>query len=640
MPKKMNKREALLNQTHTRAMGVSVSRSGDTDTLEFVFVSDDNGGTRFDWGSGEYYTEELDVNGANVERLNTFFKDHWRNVDSAVGKVHDVRVDNGQLVGKVTFGSDEDSQRVFSKYNEGILTDVSIGYEIRDYKVSVSAENERDVVTVSDFDIFEVSAVGIGFDSGAKKRSEDNFIEDRIMTEDQLQRLAELEAMSKRTKKELEELKDLEAKRDAEKKEKDDTEKRDLKAQISEMKREKEVNAIALSHGERGAKLLAGNATATPEEFRALLLDEIAKDQPNQTIMQDDNTRGKMIDAIVDGLALRVGAGALKNPHADSHLYRGASLSTIANLLLPESDRSFDANIVAERALVSGQFPLLLLSVGNRVLEAEFEAQSQTYKAWVKEVDVPDFRSNIDIVTGRGGRLDKTLENGDLKELGISESAESWALESFGNKFVLTRQMIINDDLGAFTNLIAEFGAMAMTTANGIVYDILSSKGSYSNYKMADGSAIFNTTTHKNKASVALSPASLSAGRLAMSKHKSIDGKTALNIKPKYLIVGAGLEQTAREILGATNKIDPDANTGEINVHQNSLELVVDYELNDTEWYLSAERRTIKVGYLAGTNRQPSVKMNDSTLVRTTFEGLFDLGVVAEDYRGLYQGNQ
>ena len=637
MPKKFNKREALKNKSHTRAMGVAVTRDETGDTLNFVFVSDDNGGTRFDWGSGEYYTEELDVNGANVERLNTFFKDHYRSVDSAIGKVHDVSVEDGQLVGKVTFGSDEDSQRVFSKYNEGILTDVSIGYEIRDYLVSVGAENERDVVTVSDFDIFEVSAVGIGFDSNAKKRSEDNFNEDKIMTEQQLQRLAELEAMSKRTKKELEELKALEAKRDEDV---EDAEKRELKATIAEMKREKEVQAIASSHGERGARVVEANPKATPDAIRALILDEIAKEQPETVVMQDDNTRGKMVDAIVDALAMRVGSAPLKDPHADAGLYRGATLSTIANLLLPESERSFDANLVAERSLVSGQFPLLLLSVGNRVLEAEFEAQSETYKAWVKEVDVPDFRSNTDIVTGRGGRLDKTLENGDLKELGQAEASESWALESFGNKFVLTRQMIINDDLGAFTNLIAEFGSMAMTTANGIVYDVIRSDGDYANYKMSDGKAIFEVTTHKNKASDPLTGTALSAGRLAMSKHKSIDGKTPLRIKPKYLIVGAGLEETAREILGATNKISPDANTGEINVHQNSLELVVDYELNDTEWYLMAERRTVKVGYLAGTNRQPSVKMNDSTLVRTTFEGLFDLGVVAEDYRGMYQGNQ
>lgn len=640
MPKKINKREALKGATQTREARATITRNEDDNTLSFVFVSDDNSGVRFDWGSGEYYNEILDVNGANMDRLNTFFKDHYRSVDSAIGKITNKRVDNGQVVGDVTFSSDGDSQVVRSKYSEGILTDVSIGYEIRDYKVEQGAENERDNVTVTDFEIFEVSAVGIGFDSGAKKRSEENLDGSSEMNDEQKQRLAQLEAMSERTKQELSEMNKLIAQRDADA-ENERAEREKLMAENKELKRVAECTAIAGKYGEIGADALRSNEKATPDQLRAIILDRMAERDTGgkETKVDSTTARSAMVSAMVDGLALRVGA-KIDSPHADAEKYRHAPLAQIANLLLPESERSFDANVVAERSMVTGDFPILLLSVGNRVLESEFQAQSSTYQAWIKQVDVPDFRINTDIVTGRGGRLDKTLENGDLKELSRSESAESWKLESFGNKFVLTREMLINDDLGAFTNTIGEFSAMSVTTANGIAYDVLTGKNDYSDYKMADGTAVFSITAHKNKASTPLSPSALTAGRLAMSKHKGIDGVTPLDIKPKFLVVGAGLEQTAREILGATNKIDPDANTGEINVHHNSLTLVVDYELNDTEWYLMAERRTIKMGYLAGTGRKPVVKMNDSTLIRTTFEGVFDLGVVVEDYRGLYQGNQ
>lgn len=644
MPNKMNKREALKGQTQTRGVSVSVSQNEDDNTLSFVFVSDDNSGKRYDWGSGEYYDEVLDVNGANTERLNTFFKDHYRSVDSAVGKISNPRVENNQLIGDVTFGSDDDSQRVHSKYAEGILTDVSIGYEIRDYKVEKGAENERDIVTVTDFDIFEVSAVGIGFDSGAKKRSGDKFGSPQ-MDKEQLERLAQLEAMSKRNKEEIAELAKLSKIKDADERAKFDVDKKQLADDKIELQRAKEVAVIASDFGERGAKILSENENISVNDFRAKLLANFAGESKlsgqgsvGEQRTDEASSRSKLIDDLVDGLALRVGA-KIENPSEGAKNYRHASLTDIGNLLLPESERSFDKAKVAERSLVTGDFPMLLQSVGARVLVSEFEAQVGTYKAWMKEVDVTDFRTMTDVTSKLGGgRLSKTLENGDLKELGGAEAGESWKIETFGNKFVLTREMLINDDLGAFTELIATFGEMASTTANGIAYDILQSKGDYANYKLADNSGLY-VGSRNNSATDALSSTALSAGRLAMSKHKSIDGKTPLRIMPKFLIVPPALEVTAQEILGATQKLGAD-NIAVPNVNQNKYVLVVDPEIeSDTAWYLLAEKRTFKMGFLAGTNRQPVLKRNESTLVRTVFEGVFDIGVTAEDYKGLYRGN-
>ena len=637
------KREALRNQTQTRASSISVSRVDDeanTNTLSFVFVSNDNAGKRFDWGSGEFYDEVLDISGANSERLNTFFKDHMRSVDSAVGKVSNVRTEDGQLLGDVTFGTDEDSQRVYSKYAEGILTDVSIGYEIRDYKVEQGAENERDKVTVTDFEIFEVSAVGIGFDSGAKKRDKINDNGSSTMKKELLERLEALEGMAQRNAEEKKEMLDLQAKRDADLTIEANAEMARVKAENLNLKRQADIGAICVTHNVEATLRAKWNddSAMTVDAVRIAILATKIEDPAPQHKLDAVNKRSDMIDAMVDGLALRVGA-TIEKPHADAEKYRYATLISIGNALLPENERSFAPSEVAQRSLVSGDFPLLLQSVGARVLTSEFASQTATYKSWMKEIDVPDFRVMTDLTSSiGGGRLSKTLENGDLKELSGTEKAEYWKIESFGNKFVLTREMLINDDLGNFTNLIATFGRMAMTTANGIAYDILQGKGDYSDYKMADGSGIF-IIARNNSATDALSSTALSAGRLAMSKHLSQDGKTPLQIIPKYLVVGAGLEVQATEILTALNKLGAD-NTGVQNVNKGLYELVVDHEItSDTAWYLLADSRTFKMGFLAGTNRSPVTKLNDSSLARTEFEGVFDMGVMVEDYKGLYRGN-
>jgi len=80
------------------------------------------------------------------------------------------------------------------------------------------------------------------------------------------------------------------------------------------------------------------------------------------------------------------------------------------------------------------------------------------------------------------------------------------------------------------------------------------------------------------------------------------------------------------------------SNSGVVNPVQNSVQVIIDAELEGDEWYLLADRRTIKAGYLAGTGRVPILKMVDNTLSRTEYEGVFDFTVSPADYRGMQKG--
>jgi hypothetical protein len=130
-------------------------------------VSNDNAGMRYDWWEDEIYEEKLDPKGGKFDRLNTFFKDHEKRTDNAIGRVVNKRLDNGQIKADVIFGSDEDATKIFNKYVEGILTDVSIGYSINEVQTTKRKDEPTEVLVV-DFDIRELSAVWAGFDSKAK----------------------------------------------------------------------------------------------------------------------------------------------------------------------------------------------------------------------------------------------------------------------------------------------------------------------------------------------------------------------------------------------------------------------------------------------------------------------------------------
>lgn len=196
---KNKKREALANRLneigtiHNRAKAQTDLIDEENRTVPFILVSNNNGGLRYDWWKDEIYEERLDVNGATFDNLNTFFKDHEMRVDNAIGKVINPRVEDNQIKADVRFGTDEDSEKIFNKYRDGILTDVSIGYSIQDFTTE-ERKNDNTLVTVTRFDIHELSAVWKGFDRNAKvgrnlEKEETPNVENLRLSEQQLRKL-------------------------------------------------------------------------------------------------------------------------------------------------------------------------------------------------------------------------------------------------------------------------------------------------------------------------------------------------------------------------------------------------------------------------------------------------------------------
>lgn len=629
MPPKMQKRNALHGVERTRKASVTTQQqSENSESLTFVMVSDQNDGMRYSWDFG-YYIERLDINGANMEKLNTFFKNHNRDVDAAIGRVENKRVDGTSLLGDVVF--DESGMDVKRKYENGTLTDVSIGYKINAYKVE-EREGEPDIITVTDFDITELSAVGIGFDQGAKhtgRESENNNQGDIEMLKELMDRLAKLEKVSERSAEQNREMEDLRVKIEKER----DAETEKLRAAKVEAERKAEILTIAREYNPSDELRAKFEEKGTPEAFTKAILDERASKQDNiGTVVTKSNTRQAMFDGMRDAMVLRAGIN-LSDPVAEAQRYMGMNLLAMARSIT--GYEGYNTNELVERAMTTADFPLLLVSAGNRVLQTAFDEEMATYDLWTTQVERSDFKTNSDISLGAGGRLEKMTESGEFKEAKLSESAESWKLESYGKKFVLTRQMIINDDLGAFNNLLQEFGRMAKRTANGLVYDMLQKVGEFANYKMADGKAIFEATTHKNLVTgAALSETSLETAVTAMRRQKDSEGN-ALNITPKFLIVAPEQEVAAKKLIASISSTVDNKNSGVVNPFMNAMTVIVDSELVSGAWYLAGNRRTIKVGYLAGTGRKPVVKVNSQSLARTEFEGVFDIGVVADDFRAL-----
>jgi hypothetical protein len=597
-----------------RELPVQIRGEPKDNTIEVVLVSNNNGGRRFDWESGDYYIEELDPKGADTSRGLSFFKDHIASVDNAVGRVDNIRVENDELISDIHFGSDEDSQRVLQKYRDGILTDVSIRYTQDEY-TEQEIENGYNIRTITKYTLFEVSAVGIGFDAGAKKREAE-------MTKEELEKLNKENAEKQRK------LDDATDNLSATEQRALDAEKEvdDVKVQLREANR---VNEIDTLQRELGAD----------NEFVAKYREDKSQDASTMAIDYAKSLADKSISLRVgnaeapediqrqaeDAIFQRMGGKV----DTDS-IFARATIMDIAKELTGVSDRE-DA---LQRSITTSTLPKLLGGAGNRLLVQEFNEAPITYQQWTDATDRNDFNVYEDVTFQAGGILDKISEGGEIPSAKVSEQSESVKIENFGKKYQITLQAMRNDQLGAFSKLLQTFGRSSALTAEVLMYQLLTKTGAYANYKMADGKPIFHND-HKNLLDLALDSASLTTAKQKMRDQVLKDGTNAYII-PKFLVVGTALEATAK-VLTHSSSVGG-SNSGEFNVHQSAFTVIVSPELGATEWYITADNRTLGANYLAGTGRKPMIQVDNTSLLGITYEGIFQFGANAIDYRGMVKG--
>lgn len=600
--------------------------------IPFILISKENEGERVDWWSGEKYIEKLDVNGAKWERLTTLFKDHDRSVDSAIGRVENIRIEDGELKADVVFGSTPDAVSVFEKYRDGILTDVSIGYRVDAVTIEERA-GEPDTVTVTDFEIRELSAVGIGFDKGATIGRN---LEGGDMTPEQIERLRELEALKERTEdqeKELAKLKALAAEEKAKT--------RKLEEENRELKRKAEIQEIAVANGvdSETVERFLSDKSKNREDFLRYLLDERAAQQPRVYPGREaDKSRNEMMRAMSDGLLLRLGFES-KNVHEDADMFRALSVQNMVRKIAGLPLEASESDLV--RAMTTSDFPKILANVQNKVIQDSFESAPVTFRLWTTAVDFKDFKPRTEVRKGSfGASFKKVQELGHTTYKEKGETGLTWKIQSYGARFAFSRELLINDDLGMFVDDLRDMVEQVAVFQNRQVYNLLEGTGEFANYVMEDGKPIFDAA-HNNYDATGAAPSvdTLAAARTKMMRQKDFDGRQ-LRVVPKFLIVPPELEVAAYQLLNSTAA--PGAqNSGTVNPVKGLYSAVTDMELTDAKaWYLAAAKKTIKVGYLQGTNRRPIVEeVNRSNISGIEYELVFDFGVVAEDFRGLYKNN-
>ncbi len=384
---------------------------------------------------------------------------------------------------------------------------------------------------------------------------------------------------------------------------------------------------------------------ATIEQARAAAFEAMtARDVPLRTetsrievgtSFDDPATRAAWM-----GEAVYARAVVGHTPSDQARQYAGLSLAEMAREILrlrsvPTTGLSPMA--VVTRALhTTSDFSIVLGNTVDRVLRAEYEAAPAGLRQLARQTTARDFRTKTLVQLGPIGRLQKVNEHGEYTATTLNEAKEAYALATYGTIIGITRKIIVNDDLGAFTDLSRKAARAARETENALLIDLLTSN-SGAGPVMDDTNNLFDATTHGNAAAIGAAPdeTTLSAARLAMRKQTDLAGDR-ISVTPRYVLSPPDLETGVEKLLTA---ITPQE-TAKVNPFS-SLTLVVESRLTDAEaWYVVADPMAfdgLEYAYLEGEQGPQTESRNGFEVDGVEVKVRLDFGAGFVDWRGWYR---
>lgn len=587
---------------------------------------------------GRWFGDEIlchDEECINLERFNnglgTVLFNHDR--DAVVGHIDKVWLEDNRGKALVRFDTDEQSETIFQKVQSGTLQGVSVGYAINRYEVledkdtkSTNGRFNGPAYVVTDWEPLEISIVSVPADPtvGVGRSAEE--IHTSIDTQEDNTRMDQEKNL------EVQEVKSAPVETGL-------TQADLQKAMEQERKRTSEITAMFRDFDVEGADeaIVLGKSV---EEAREMVMDQLRARNKGVSVTMGEAECDKFRAAAQDAVLMAAGIPVADAAPGAQEL-RGYSMVEMARESLRRESGStvnFGDNMELARAAINSTstFPAIMSNLANKSVMVGFNEAETTYQIWAGKGSNRDFKEAARVALSEAGTLELVPEGGQFKQDSFGEASARTKVATYGKLFSLTRQAIINDDLGLFSKIATKYGSAAKRLVNKMVYAQLTG-----NVKMQDNVALFDAK-HGNVAGTgeALSVKAIAKAITAMRRQKGITGEATLNITPKYLVVPPELEMTAYQIVNSTAAVDG-VNSGVANPYKGRFIVVADAELTYPDaWYLVADATqhdTIEVTYLNGVETPRLETRQGFDVDGIEYKVAFDCGVSALDFRGLYK---
>lgn len=563
-----------------------------------------------------------------------------------LGQVTEYRFEKRQLVVRIRFAEGERGQAALDLVKSGMLSKVSVGYRIHEYE-EADARDGSAIQTATLWEPYEVSLVSVPADHNASIRGKNNMAK----AVKRVRRPVEADPVH-----DSQSVREVETDED----EIDNIDEIETRSAPRRSTFERRLDALM------GEAIRAGlpvreveeelDGVRSIERARAIVFDMLAERQNQTRTVANhgaDNARQRgdgSDERIVDALAVRMGAkpADMENP------LRNVSLVQIGRQAMENagiSTRSLDDVAIAEfmvgrrspnfatdgtRAMhTTSDFPLLLQSAGNRALLDRYGFLASPLKGLSTKRNARDFRTQTFIRPGEAPKLLKVSEAGEITSGTMEEDARGLKLDTYARKFAISRQAIINDDLGAFSDFIMAFAQSAAETEGDLFFALLSANA-YGGTTLSDGKNLSHAD-HGNKAAAGgeIDESTVSEARKAMRLQKNVNGTGTAGVVPAVLLVGPARETEAEKFVTTINA----TTTGDANPFAGKLQVEVENRYSGNGWWLFADpqqRPALMHGYLTGSEG-PIVETKDGwDVLGTEFRCILDFGCGVMDYRAAY----
>ena len=578
--------------------------------------------TRFDWFDGDSFDETLSTDPKHVrlDRLQAggpVLLDHEARTQSLAGSVvpGSVRFENGTGIARVRLADTPDIANVVGKIRDGHLRTVSVGYLVHAVEHTPGKKGERDRMHVIDWEPIEISLVPVPADAGASVRKRNSPMP-KVNTENR------------------------------DDPHDDDRQQRRGASRRGSVTEERIIRACSRAQLDRAfeRRLIEGHEEnpMTEDDLFDAIAGEVGKRRNSAPINSNLDSHGysgrKQRDLFADVLAARLSG---KPVEGEAATYAGASVVDMARSLLEERGehvRWARASTVIDRICRAGQhttddFAYLLKSAGHRYLIDAFSSVPSPLKRIARKRDFPDFRKRYAIQAEGPSSLRLVRENGEFKRVSVNTGQNGAQLSTYGEIFAISRQALVNDDLGVFQQMALMWARAHAETESSYLSAMINGSGAILE---EDGKTLYHAD-HGNLAAAgsAISVPSISAARLAMRNMKNRDGVTPANITPKFLVVGPAKETEADQLVAMTTPAAVDA----VNPFGGKLEVVVDPHITDNSWRLFASpdaHPVIEYGNLEGEDGLFTDTRTGFDVDGVEFKARIDIGAGLVDWRGTY----
>ncbi len=291
---------------------------------------------------------------------------------------------------------------------------------------------------------------------------------------------------------------------------------------------------------------------------------------------------------------------------------------------------------VLQAAFSSADIDGILSNTANKFLLESFNAVESDWRMISSIRSVADFKTHTSYrLTGTG--YAKVAPSGEIQHGTLNEESFTNKADTYGELLAVTRQDIINDDLGALTRLAQRLGRDGALKFNDVFWAEFMDNGSF--FTTSRGNYDEDTET-------ALSPHSLNLAYTLFLNQTTPDSKP-LGIEPRVLLVPNALFATAISLRDSEKFVDTTSSTqftdanvwrGRFAVARSSYLSNIAYTgYSAKAWYLLADPRDLAViesCFLNG-NETPIVESTDADFntLGIQVRAYHDFGVAKQDYR-------